>query len=40
MTSNVQAAVSAKWFLSTDGKWTGSYFEPNDLHCSDRTLFA
>jgi phosphatidylserine/phosphatidylglycerophosphate/cardiolipin synthase-like enzyme len=40
MTSRSQAAVSAKWFLSTDSKWTQSYFDPNDLHCADRVLFA
>lgn len=33
------AAVLAGWFLSTTDKWTKPYYDPNDLHCSDRLLF-
>ncbi len=35
-----QAAVSAGWFLSTTDQWTKPYFDPNDLHFTDRQLFA
>ena len=35
-----QAAVSAGWFLSTNDQWTKPYFDPNDLHFTDRQLFA
>ena len=35
-----QAAASAGWFLSTTDKWTHPYFDPEDLHCRDRELFA
>jgi hypothetical protein len=35
-----QAAVSAGWFLSTDDKWTDSYFDSKDLYFMDRQLFA
>jgi hypothetical protein len=35
-----QAAVSAGWFLSTTDRWTRPYFDPDDLHCRDRELFA
>jgi len=35
-----EAAISAGWFLSTDDKWTTPYFDPQDLHCMDRQLFA
>jgi hypothetical protein len=38
--SKAQAALSAKWYLETDDKWTVSYFNPDDLHCVDRLLFA
>jgi phosphatidylserine/phosphatidylglycerophosphate/cardiolipin synthase-like enzyme len=38
--SLTQAALSAKWFLSTDDKWTASYFDSKDLHYADRELFA
>ena len=38
--SNAQAALSAKWYLGTDGKWAASYFDPADLHYADRELFA
>ncbi len=35
-----QAAVAAGWFLATSDKWTAPYFDPKDLHCMDRQLFA
>jgi PLD-like domain len=35
-----QAAVSAGWFLSTGDGWTRPYFDPEDLHCLDREMFA
>ncbi|HEX4436659.1 MAG TPA: phospholipase D-like domain-containing protein [Solirubrobacteraceae bacterium] len=35
-----QAAASAGWFLSTSDKWTQPYFDPEDLHCVDREMFA
>jgi len=35
-----QAALTAKWYLDTDDKWTKSYFDSTDLHCADRLLFA
>lgn len=35
-----QAAISAKWFLSTDDRWALPYFDPKDLHSLDRRLFA
>lgn len=38
--SKQQAAQSAGWFLSTTDKWAEPYFDPNDLHCVDRLLFA
>jgi phosphatidylserine/phosphatidylglycerophosphate/cardiolipin synthase-like enzyme len=38
--SNTQAALLAKWYLGTDGKWASSYFDPTDLHYADRQLFA
>ena len=38
--SKRQAAASAGWFLSTTGRWAEPYFDPNDLHCVDRMLFA
>lgn len=38
--SKQQAAVAAGWFLSTDDKWADKYFDPKDLHCVDRQLFA
>jgi hypothetical protein len=38
--SKPQAAVDAGWFLSTDDQWVKPYFDPNDLHCVDRQLFA
>lgn len=38
--SKPQMAEAAGWFLSTDGKWAAKYFNPRDLHCVDRELFA
>lgn len=35
-----QAAVSAGWFLGTDDGWAHKFFDPQDLHCKDRMLFA
>ena len=34
------AAVRAGWFLGTTDAWMNKYFDPNDLHCRDRMLFA
>ena len=34
------AAVAAEWFLSTTDRWTLPYFDPDDLKCVDRLLFA
>jgi phosphatidylserine/phosphatidylglycerophosphate/cardiolipin synthase-like enzyme len=34
------AAVSAGWFLSTTDAWATAYYDPKDLHCADRILFA
>jgi hypothetical protein len=38
--SKQQAAIDAHWYLSTDGKWAEKFFDPNDLHSVDRTLFG
>ena len=38
--SKAQAAQSVHWYLSTDDKWTKSYFTKGDLHYKDRELFA
>jgi hypothetical protein len=38
--SKEQVAESAGWFLSTTDKWVEPYYDPNDLHCVDRQLFA
>ncbi|MGR9503680.1 phospholipase D-like domain-containing protein [Rhizobium leguminosarum] len=35
-----EAAEEAEWFLSTSDFWVGQYFDPDDLHCRDRELFA
>ncbi|HWC48021.1 MAG TPA: phospholipase D-like domain-containing protein [Solirubrobacterales bacterium] len=35
-----EAAQSAGWFLSPTAKWAQPYFDPQDLHCIDRKLFA
>jgi hypothetical protein len=34
------AAVAAAWFLSTTDRWALPYYDPADLHCVDRLLFA
>jgi hypothetical protein len=34
------AAAGAGWFLSTSDRWVNPYFDPKDLHCMDRQLFA
>jgi hypothetical protein len=38
--SQHQAAVSAGMFLYTDDAWSLRYFDPNDLHCTERKLFG
>jgi phosphatidylserine/phosphatidylglycerophosphate/cardiolipin synthase-like enzyme len=38
--SKAQAALDAKWFLSTNDGWTRKYFDPKDLHCIDRQMFG
>ena len=38
--SKQQQAASAGWFLSTDDKWAGKFFDPKDLHSVDRELFG
>ena len=38
--SKAQVADSAGWFLSTTDKWVAPYYDPDDLHCVDRQLFA
>jgi phosphatidylserine/phosphatidylglycerophosphate/cardiolipin synthase-like enzyme len=35
-----QAAVSGGWFLSTTDQWAQRYYDPKDLKCEDRQLFA
>jgi hypothetical protein len=35
-----QAALDAKWYLTTNDKWVGPYFDSGDLHSADRMLFA
>ncbi|MDK1390061.1 hypothetical protein QN219_32840 [Sinorhizobium sp. 7-81] len=35
-----EAAVQSEWFLSSSDAWVGKYFDPDDLHCRDRGLFA
>lgn len=34
------AATKAGWFLGTTDAWAAKYFNPADLHCRDRTMFA
>ncbi|MDL2403102.1 phospholipase D-like domain-containing protein [Rhizobium mayense] len=34
------AAQAAGWHLSTTDAWAQKYFDPADLHCRDRQLFA
>ncbi|HEX5853929.1 MAG TPA: hypothetical protein VFY36_12660, partial [Solirubrobacteraceae bacterium] len=38
--SKTKAAAAAGWFLSTSDRWSRPYFDPGDLHCVDRLLFA
>ncbi|MGL9622218.1 phospholipase D-like domain-containing protein [Bradyrhizobium sp. U531] len=38
--SKAQAALDAKWFLSTTDGWTTKYFDTRDLHCADREMFG
>jgi phosphatidylserine/phosphatidylglycerophosphate/cardiolipin synthase-like enzyme len=38
--SKAQAAIDAKWYLSTTDSWTKKYFDPKDLHCIDRQMFG
>ncbi|MBS0534277.1 MAG: hypothetical protein JSR72_09485 [Proteobacteria bacterium] len=35
-----QAADQAGWFIRPTDKWAGKYYDPKDLHCVDRQLFA
>jgi hypothetical protein len=35
-----QAAAAGGWFLSTTDQWAARYYNPNDLKCVDRQLFA
>ena len=34
------AAAEAGWFLSTTDRWVKPYYDPKDLHCTDRKSFA
>jgi hypothetical protein len=34
------AAASAGWHLGTTDAWVAKYFDPDDLHCRDRAMFA
>ena len=34
------AAAKAGWFLGTSDAWVAKYFDPADLHCRDRVMFA
>jgi phosphatidylserine/phosphatidylglycerophosphate/cardiolipin synthase-like enzyme len=38
--SKQQLAKSAEWFLSTTDKWTGPYYDSDDIHSVDRELFG
>jgi len=38
--SKTEAAKAAGWHLPENDGWTKSYFDPKDLHCADRMLFA
>ena len=35
-----QAAAAGGWFLSTTDQWVQRYYDPKDLKCEDRELFA
>lgn len=39
-TATASAAAAAGWFLSTTDNWTRPYYDPKDLKCADRLLFA
>ncbi|WP_202918069.1 hypothetical protein [Mycolicibacterium sp. CBMA 295] len=34
------AAAAAGWFLGTTDAWAQKYFDPADLHCTDREFFG
>ena len=38
--SKQQQAVAAGWFLSTTDRWVAPYYDPDDLHNVDRSLFG
>jgi len=38
--SKAAAATQAGMFLHTDDAWSQAYFDANDLHFLERTLFA
>jgi len=38
--AKAEAAVEARWFLSTNDRWTIPYFDLNDLRSVDRRLFG
>ena len=38
--SKQQAATQAGLFLHTDDAWSLAYFDPKDLHCTERELFG
>jgi len=38
--SKSQAALDAKWYLSTKDSWATKYFDPKDLHSIDRQMFG
>jgi phosphatidylserine/phosphatidylglycerophosphate/cardiolipin synthase-like enzyme len=38
--SKQASAAIARWNLSTTDAWAQPYFDPKDLHCMDRLLFA
>jgi hypothetical protein len=40
ITSKREAAKDAHWYLSTSDGWTAKYYDPEDLKCVDRELFA
>jgi phosphatidylserine/phosphatidylglycerophosphate/cardiolipin synthase-like enzyme len=39
-TNKSQAASDASWHLAADDGWTKGYYDKNDLHFTDRVLFA
>jgi hypothetical protein len=38
--SKPEAAAEAHLYLHTDDAWSQAYFNKDDLHCMERTLFA